>query len=296
MSSEVTNEQMEKLALALEEATRATRGDAAPIFVEPAAGTLARSLSKRHHIVFGRRGSGKTSLLQKARAELVLNRRPNAFVDLEKFKGHSYPDVLISVLIETFGEIRSWLQQGAVLPASKQSFWRKWFSKPQRDPLKGQTAAALAGQLQKFEDELTDLLHAQDDAEMKTLCKVGSTSGRSGGVGARLGGGGAQVSVDAREDHQKSRSDEVKESVRRSKADLLHRRVIEYQRVLREVVKLSDEDGFLLLDDLYHIPRDTQAQILDYFHRLLKGTGFWLKVGTIRHRSRWYRHGTRLSG
>lgn len=30
--------------------------------------------------------------------------------------------------------------------------------------------------------------------------------------------------------------------------------------------------------------------MLDYFHRVAKGNGVWLKVGTIKHRSRWYEH------
>jgi len=30
---------------------------------------------------------------------------------------------------------------------------------------------------------------------------------------------------------------------------------------------------------------------LDYFHRIAKGNNLWLKIGTIRHRSRWYVHG-----
>jgi hypothetical protein len=71
----------------------------------------------------------------------------------------------------------------------------------------------------------------------------------------------------------------------------LHRRIIDYQRVAGEVVSLAGQHGFLMLDDLYHIPRANQPDVLDYVHRLLKGTGLWLKVGTIRHRSRWYRHG-----
>ncbi len=67
--------------------------------------------------------------------------------------------------------------------------------------------------------------------------------------------------------------------------------MIEYQTLLRELVTHSGEDGFLLLDDFYQIPRANQADVLDYFHRTLKGVGIWLKVGTIRHRTTWYRHG-----
>src|SRR3989304_7268484 len=84
-------------ATLVEEATRATRLTPKR-FIEPARGTLDRAKSRRHHLVFGRRGSGKTSLLRKAGADLSLRRIPIAFVDLEAFKGHTYPDVLLSVL------------------------------------------------------------------------------------------------------------------------------------------------------------------------------------------------------
>ena len=54
---------------------------------------------------------------------------------------------------------------------------------------------------------------------------------------------------------------------------------------------LSAGDAYLFLDDLYHIPRKYQAQVLDYFHRIAKGNNLWLKVGTIKHRTQWYVHG-----
>lgn len=84
-----------RMVTVIEESTRATEIGVAR-FVELAQGTLARATAKRHHIVFGRRGSGKTSLLRKAAAELTIDRRPIAFIDLEPFKGHTYPDVLVS--------------------------------------------------------------------------------------------------------------------------------------------------------------------------------------------------------
>ena len=90
-----------KLERLVEEATRSTE-EGVRRFVEPASGTLDRATSRQHHLIFGRRGSGKTSLLRKAATDLTVDRRPIAFVDLETFKGHAYPDVLLSVLIETF--------------------------------------------------------------------------------------------------------------------------------------------------------------------------------------------------
>jgi hypothetical protein len=45
------------------------------------------------------------------------------------------------------------------------------------------------------------------------------------------------------------------------------------------------------LDDLYHIRKENQAQVVDYMHSIGKGHKLWLKVGTIRHRTVWYVHG-----
>ncbi len=99
--SEILNSpEVANLEVLLEEATRSSQASIKR-FIEPAAGTLTRATSRTHHLVFGRRGSGKSSLLRKAAQDLTVDRRPIAFVDLESFKGHEYPDVLISVLVET---------------------------------------------------------------------------------------------------------------------------------------------------------------------------------------------------
>lgn len=61
-NSIVDSAEVDKLAIAVEEAARAA-SVAKPRFVEPARGTLDRAKARRRQIVFGRRGSGKTSLL-----------------------------------------------------------------------------------------------------------------------------------------------------------------------------------------------------------------------------------------
>ena len=94
---DLNSEAVQNLQNALTEAVRASE-EGVQRFIEPASGPLRVALSRRPHLIFGRRGSGKTSLLRKAIAEHNLDRRLSAFVDLEPFKGHTYPDVLISVL------------------------------------------------------------------------------------------------------------------------------------------------------------------------------------------------------
>lgn len=61
-----------------------------------------------------------------------------------------------------------------------------------------------------------------------------------------------------------------------------------YKRLFQDIAGASGGDAFLLLDDLYHIRSTDQADVIDYFHRIAKGGNLWLKIGTIRHRTRWY--------
>src|ERR1039457_3935152 len=130
----LSSKEVDRLEILIEEATRST-DEGVKRFIEPAQGTLSRAVSKRPHIVFGRRGSGKSSLLRKAVSDLTVDRRPIAFVDLESFKGHGYPDVLISILIQTLERFTIWLETAAVNPANKTSFWRKLFgTAPNRPP------------------------------------------------------------------------------------------------------------------------------------------------------------------
>ena len=280
-----------EFVVALEEAGRADTSAESIRFIEPAAGTLSRALANRSHLVFGRRGSGKTSLLLKTRAEMLEQRRPNAYIDMEKFKGHTYPDVLISVLIETFENIRGWLDEGAIAPASKKSFWRRMRVLPSRSPLKRTEAARLSSDLASHITELEALLYAQDDAEIETLRRQEFADTGGSRVNAGIEAHGLNAAFNRENSQTSTAAAQEMEKTRRSKIDFLHRRVIIYQKTLREVVALSGNNGFIMLDDLYYIRRSNQADVLDYFHRLFKGTGLWLKVGTIRHRSSWYRHG-----
>lgn len=109
-------------------------------------------------------------MLRKAAAELTLDRRSIAFIDLEPFKGHTYPDVLLSVLISTFTEFAKWLREAGRNSASKTSFWQRLFgTKPKRPPLDKAATEKLVTELEGQVAELRALLHSGDEAVIKTL-------------------------------------------------------------------------------------------------------------------------------
>lgn len=91
---------------------------------------------------------------------------------------------------------------------------------------------------------------------------------------------GVSASIGSKE----SSSSEVTRSqtVVTSKGEYLERSLVDFRRVLREAADAAD-GGFIFVDDLYLISKSDQPRVLGYLHRLLKDTGFWLKIGSIRH-------------
>jgi len=279
------------LVTKVEEAARATE-EGVKHFIEPAPGTLKRAVSKRHHIVFGRRGSGKSSLLRKAAADLTVDRRPIAYVNLEAFKGHSYPDVLLSILIATFREFKKWLDTAAVNRPDKVSFWQRLFGTvPSRPAFNRKESARLSELLRIQIAELEIQLHAADEADVKVTksekAETEDTTELSIGMKSPLAQAGGAVKATG----ATQRGEEVQQDFKQHKTDFLHRHIMDYQQIFREMAVLSQGDSYLVLDDLYHIRRADQARVIDYFHRIAKDHHLWLKAGTIKHRTEWYFHG-----
>jgi hypothetical protein len=283
--------EMARLLTLVEEATRSTE-EGVKYFVEPTGDSLRRSVGRRHHIVFGRRGSGKSSLLRKAGADLTVDRRPIAWVDLEPFKGHTYPDLLLSVLIAAFKSFKIWLETAAVTPANKLAFWKKFFGGAPTKPIINQRACQQLAA--KFDRHITDLeaqLHAADGAEIQVKENLSEcneqTSESTGAVEFK----GVKVSAARRNKEMIDKRVEMAQSYQRSKVEFLRRHVMDYHRLFDEMAEVSKGDAYLFLDDLYHIRRSDQSQVVDYFHSIAKGHALWLKVGSIRHRTTWYVHG-----
>lgn len=292
----LNTDEMTKLVTLVEEAARSTE-EGVKHFVEPAPGTLRRAISKRHHIVFGRRGSGKSSLLRKAAADLTIDRRPIAYVNLEAFKGHSYPDVLLSVLITAFQELKKWMDSAAVYPSTRTSFWNRLFgTAPKRPSYNRKETGELSNSLSTQIESLTRELHRTDEADLRVVSGSEASERDSTDLKAKAGALGGSVEAGAHAEATQKQTEEIEETYKRSKIDFLHRHIIEYQDLFRRLGQLSGGDAYLFLDDFYHIRRVDQPKVVDYFHRIAKDHNFWLKIGTIRHRTRWYLHGDPPTG
>lgn len=253
-------------------------------FIEPAHGTLRRATNRRHHIIFGRRGSGKSSLLHKSSQDLQIKKCPVAYVDLEPFKGHQYPDVLLSVLLAAMQKFSDQIE--SLLPKK-----RNWLSLPlnrsKRAKEKQQTE--LLKHIKETTRQIEEQLHLADGASMVLEQKTANTQNKQSGINAKIGAGDSLgVEATQSETNERAQFRQLNEQYVRSKQDWLHRKIIDFQKIFRESSELFKCDAFLFLDDLYHIHRKDQASLVDYFHRIAKGQALWLKIGTIKNRSTWY--------
>ncbi len=291
MADLLNSPEVSLLVTKVEEAARATE-EGVKHFIEPAPGTLERAISKRHHIVFGRRGSGKSSLLRKAAADLTVDRRPIAYVNLEAFKGHSYPDVLLSILIATFREFKKWLDTAAVNRSDKVSFWQRLFGTvPSRAAFNRKESARISELLRNQMAELEAQLHAADKAAVKVTTSERAAAEDTTELSVGVKSPAAQAGGTTTSRGATQRGTEVQQDFKQDKTDFLHRHIMDYQQIFREMAELSGGDSYLVLDDLYHIRRADQAKVIDYFHRIAKDHHLWLKAGTIKHRTEWYFHG-----
>jgi hypothetical protein len=211
---------------------------------------------------------------------------------LEEFKGHSYPDVLLSILIKTFVEFKRWLDTAAINPATKKTFWIKIFgAAPKKSSFNRRQTKQLSDGFSQIIAELNGVLLGPDrvgkSETLREKSKTGLTTALSAQVGLKL------ISADG--SANKKREDEIEVESRSEyaseKIEILHRNIMRYKLLFSGLTQLCDGPAYLLLDDLYHIKLSDQANVLDYFHRIAKGENLWIKVGTIRHRSRWYLYG-----
>ncbi|MBI4662773.1 MAG: ATP-binding protein [Verrucomicrobia bacterium] len=287
---------VDQLLTLLEEGARASKRSVRR-FVEPMHGTLRRAQNKRHQIVFGRRGSGKSSLLYKTAHELAKKGYPVAYVDLEPFKGHQYPDILISVLLAALLKLEKWL---ASSPAEKgpRAWWTAGLTRKKTE--KQAERERLLALLSSAINDLKKQLHLADSSKLvntieQQASKRAEKKSRAE-LGAAIPGLDDKLEAEIAREQTQSSKTATTEVSKRSKIDYLHRKILDYQEIFAVFSELTASDSYLFLDDLYHIVRADQPRLLDYFHRIAKGQHLWLKIGTIKHRSTWYVHSPQPMG
>lgn len=231
-----------------------------PLYV-PIGNHLERLIAKQHQVIFGRRGSGKSCLLvHYHRTRKKSDRVLSVYLETDEVKTLRYPDILIRLLLSIGDELRS---------ASPRSITRFFRRGPAR-----------------LNNELRMLRALLDEAEVAEVSReVGERSSSSAGV--RLGAGGTTVDAGLFAEEAARRTT----AFTSKKIENLERHLKDYKSALVEALRESRfEHIAVIVDDFYLIDAHRQPDVIDYMHRLLRGTDFYLKVGTVRHRTALVRH------
>jgi hypothetical protein len=217
---------------------------------------------------------------------------------LEAFKGHSYPDVLLSVLLKSFSEMKKWLDTAATNPATKITFWERLFgSTPTKGAFNRRRTAELSQKFGAMISELDSLLFQAEETRRKSTTRSEQTADTKAGLTTGMNVPAvADIKTELSRGERSNSVAEQQSEYTSHKIEALHRNIMRYQSLFQELSELAEGPSFLLLDDLYHIRIADQAEVIDYFHRIAKGANVWLKIGTIRHRSRWYVYGNPSKG
>ncbi len=230
---------------------------------------LTRLCSKQNHVVFGRRGAGKTCLVQ---APSKNENYIYVYINLEDYKDITFPNIVIKTLLEMFNILDKKIKK-------HNPFYRFSFK-----------ANRIRKSLKSTCYQLNKYLYEPDEETQNINTKEAYSDQFSADLKLDT------ISAGASSGMQKTK--EVKRTLLKNKLDFLRIELSTYKKLIIEISSLfSNKPIFLVLDDFYFVIKDTQPELVDYFHRLTKGTNLFIKLATIKHRSKLYRRANeRITG
>jgi hypothetical protein len=249
---------VQELRTIVQEGIRVQRGGADPVAYIDAANAVRDTVARQNHVIFGRRGCGKTLLLHEATKQVPESIKIVS-VNCEDYKQHSFPNVLIEILDRLFEELEN------RLPG--------WFGKKKRSRELIRDIRAELSKLREKADEVDKKVKETVSTEDSSKDKLGVSID-----GLTLGIEGVTAQKAAIEEEYARHDSKI------HKLNLLLPRLKEQ---IREFFDLSTEVKavFLALDDFYHLPRTMQPHVADYIHRLCKDVPLYFKIATLRHAS-----------
>lgn len=229
------------------------RKNVRPVYVDVGQ-NLARLGAPQHQIIFGRRGSGKSCLLIEYLRTAPKSKVTPIYVLADEFKRLAYPDILIRLLVEILEAL-----------SRRRPWYRRLFSRRH-------STRSAAKELRALLDVAVES-DVSEGRELRSSDEVSATVNAGALGAAKLG----STTGDAR-----SRTARFRER----KIDTLERHLRDYKDGIVQVTnEWRSSRGCVLVDDFYLVPREWQADVIDYLHRLLRDTDVYLKVATIRHRT-----------
>lgn len=253
---------------------------------------LERIQGETNHVITGRRGSGKTRLLDELRASAEERLFRVVSIGAEDFKELTYPDILIQILRAFLDQFIKALQPD-VLPLSKEWFHqiRSCIRHPLQARHKAKGAADIKSRASNLQKVLDGLLGESEelDAEYVAKCSGETKTTQGASVKASVGkvSGDGSLKSEGIEKEETTRNAKQRE-VKRIKVERL---LVDFKRLLSDFCSHFEAKMVLAIDDFYFIRREDQPKVIDYVHRICKDTQSYLKVATIKHRTALFEHG-----
>lgn len=256
-----SDDQIKNLRRKIQESLRVQIGTEGIEYID-SSNNLDDAAARQNHVIFARRGCGKTLLMHSSAAEadeLI----SAVYLNCEDFKQHSFPNVLIEILRSIFLEI------------NQNITW--WFGKKKRSKDLIKEIIYKLDEIRAEQDELNEQIRQTDTTGASDSASLSATIG---GEKINVSGGLSSSSV---------RKEEVERTytLYRKKLEKLELWIPELKRNIREFLSISSKSKqiFVQIDDLYHLKRTDQAFVVDYIHRLCKDVPMYFKIATLRHAS-----------
>lgn len=248
------------LRLVINENLRVQRGGADPVPYIDVGSVLNDIQARQNHVVFARRGCGKTLLLHHSNRILDPSVK-SVYLNCEDFKRHSFPNVLIEILDALFSELQNHLTG--------------WFGrkKRSRDLIAG--IRTDLGSLRKRADKQEQNVRESTASEKRSSMK-GEAAVSSVPSSLRAGVGVSEKMKAETERTYRIFDDKIRE---------LDTKLPQLKSQLRTFFDLSTnvKAVFLQIDDFYHLSRVDQPLVMDYIHRLCKDLPLYFKIATLKH-------------
>jgi hypothetical protein len=238
-------------------------------FVEVRPGVERELLAKTNHLLTGRRGVGKSTLLFRARVALRGQGTPVVSIDMESFKHRVYPDVLFEIVLRVLSETTALVRPSGLF--ARLNLFRM---------------------LKPLFAELNQILG--DPLIVQSQVSRERSKGSEAGVGGSL-----PIPADVA---KLSATFKARRSSRSSAAQSGNHELTKDQRIgalipqlnvafRRLIAESTDDHGLIFLDDFYYVAQADQPKVLDFIHRAVKGSGFFLKVGGLGTRLQPFKDG-----
>ena len=262
-----------------QEAIRARPDSIESRFVAPEGDILDIIGSLFHHVLYGRRGSGKSSLLRKIEEVRRAKGHLVAWTDQEVFMELEYPDVLISTLSAVLAQFSEQIR--SMSPTDERTIIKRFL---RRKPLSAHVH--IADELEQAAMRLEELKNEPTKSEIEWTSTVSIESSSTRGRSRKIQAGhnlisGSLGSNDTAMASQRSGSG-ISRRFTATKTTHLERAIPTYQKLMRRATSVAP-DAFIILDDFYRLAAVDQPRVAGYLHRVVKDTHVWLKIGSIRY-------------